>query len=464
MSSRNSARRLPRGKSRASPHAARAPLGGRKLASARKSEDLPLSLRPTSTVRADSTRISVLSLTDRKSLTRNAVSFMRTCAFVGGSENPSVDNVNRLARNVRRRCPLRSPHDREILARMPSKVPERSRGLVLLRHLMDGERHDRDSAAKLLGVNPPNAYLWMRVLKSTIPGVEWVDTARRGRAIIFRRRDPDAPPSVLALAACLTGSLAPLFGDSGWRENIAKARDYLVKRVEGQHRFEHLSRKFLFGIGGGEPTLTANREHALDDVIDAVLRSRPLTFRYDAVSRPRERKRVQPLSLAIYQHQLYVIARDDATTRPHPYRFARMLNVSVGKKAFPYPTNDQYNPDSLLSDSIGMYVSEEYPLASIRIRLSGMWATYAATHCWHVSQDVTPPDEKGSVVVSWTMRTCPELQALILSFGESAEVLAPATLRAEIAEQLERARLIYVRARRLRTTDRGARTAKAVVE
>lgn len=342
-------------------------------------------------------------------------------------------------------------------------VPERVRGLVLLRKLIEGEKHDRLSAAALLGVEPSTAYLWMKALEETIPGVEWAGGAQRGRALLYRRRDPDAPHAVVALAACVAGSLAPLFGDSAWRDNIRGARDYLVKRVEGKHRFENLSRKFLFSVGGGEPTLAEASETALDDVVDAVLHSRPLAFRYEAVSRPAERRRVQPLSLAIYQHQLYLIGRDKTDSRPHPFRFARMRNVTVAAGSFPYPTVQEYNPDALLAKSIGMYLSDDYPVEHVRVRLSGRWATYAATHRWHRSQEVAPPDARGQVIVTWTVRACPELRALILSFGQSAEVLAPVTLRNAIAKELRATASVYARAGRpglaVAPAERGSRTA-----
>ncbi len=122
-----------------------------------------------------------------------------------------------------------------------------------------------------------------------------------------------------------------------------------------------------------------------------------------------------------------------------------MRHVVVADGSFPYPTIQEYHPDALLAKSIGMYLSDDYPVELVRVRLSGRWATYAATHRWHRSQDVTPPDARGHVVVNWTVRTCPELRALLLSFGAGAEVLSPVTLRNAVAKELRAATSAYAR-------------------
>jgi len=77
----------------------------------------------------------------------------------------------------------------------------------------------------------------------------------------------------------------------------------------------------------------------------------------------------------------------------------------------------------------------------VELRLHKQWATYAQSHRWHDSQVVDVANDH--VRVRMRVRVCPELEAWILGFGEQAEVLAPPTLRAQIATRATALRAIY---------------------
>jgi proteasome accessory factor B len=148
----------------------------------------------------------------------------------------------------------------------------------------------------------------------------------------------------------------------------------------------------------------------------------------------------------VHDHQLYVVGRDDRGEL-HPYRFSRIRSVDVLDETFDYPGRTEYDPEQVFRDSFGIFL--DLPVHDVMLRLHKQWTTYAQSHRWHDSQKVeVAPDH---VIVRMRVRVCPELEAWILGFGEEAEVLAPAVLRAKIAKRVTALAALYGDARRTAT-------------
>jgi predicted DNA-binding transcriptional regulator YafY len=81
------------------------------------------------------------------------------------------------------------------------------------------------------------------------------------------------------------------------------------------------------------------------------------------------------------------------------------------------------------------------PAHDVELKLHKQWTTYAQSHRWHDSQKVEVAGDH--VIVRVHVRVCPELEAWILGFGEEAEVLAPAGLRAKIAKRVGALSQVY---------------------
>lgn len=221
--------------------------------------------------------------------------------------------------------------------------------------------------------------------------------------------------------ACLGNGVLHLPGSL-----LSKARSLSRKEA----RFRNIDRKFWFVSQGGDANIQDN-EALLDDLLDALLDERLVVLTY--LNRDGEEKKgtFAPLSVVVYQHQLYLVARHaDATLRP--LRLSRIQKVEASEP-FTYPTRDQFDPQSVFSKSFGVWLSAEEAVA-ISIRLDPAWATHARTHRWHASQRVRV--DKSGVYVTLRCRHCPELEQWVLSFGEQAEVLKPLALRKKIAARV----------------------------
>jgi hypothetical protein len=313
------------------------------------------------------------------------------------------------------------------------------RTVRLVADLVRGAEHTRGSAAKLLGVKEPAAARQLEAIEANLPGIKTRETGR-GRVYYFSTR-PSAkrPPLGTAIAACFGASLAPLFEGTSYEQGLRDATRSVVERAKRAGDFKNIDRKFFFHARGGEVALPDAGPH-LDELIEAVLVCNWVRLAYRHFDTPPSRVDIRPLSIVVYEHQLYVVGLDK-TGRHHPYRFSRIESVTRSSTTFEYPARPAYDPKQLLRDSFGIFMDPSMPVIEARVKLAPRWKAYASTHRWHPSQACEELDD--GVVVTLRVRLCPELERWVLGFGDDAEVLAPQSLRDRIAGRLERAALAY---------------------
>lgn len=304
------------------------------------------------------------------------------------------------------------------------------RPVLLLSALLRGETLDRQKVARLLDVGLAAADRHLRAL-ATMKGVK----KRRDRGkTLFSFEVPAEEPKLASLVASgLAASFARLFEGSDYMTGMREVRDALIARAPRRQRFRHIERKLFFLLQGGEQAIT-HPDSPLDEVVQAVIEEKKLRMHYEHFDGRRERIIVRPLSLMVYRQQLYIVALKSDHTH-HPFRVARVLSAEVGD-TFVYPP--EYDPRAIYRDSFGVFIPTGAPEV-IRVRLTEEWKTFIRSHRWHPTQAV----ESDGVTVRITVSLCREVEQWILSFGESAEVLEPESLRARIKTRLEQAAKVY---------------------
>lgn len=305
------------------------------------------------------------------------------------------------------------------------------RAIGLLNVLLEGGELDRQMVANRCTVGLATADRDLRAL-SRVCGVV---SERRGKRKVFRfdtGRLLAAPGFSSVIAACFGASLSSVFVGSVYEKEMREALVYLLTRTRRRKEFQEVERKFLFVRRGGEMSLP-ERSGELDDLIDATLHCQYVIIDYRHFDDRKESIRVQPLSLAIYDHQLYVLARSSGS-QPYPYRFSRIEDVSIEDETFAYPDVVEYDPRQIFEDGFGIFISNRHDVEEVEILLDRRWKVYAMTHRWHGSQTTDLIND--GVRVKLRVRICPELEAWILGFGEEARVLAPTSLREKLAERV----------------------------
>jgi predicted DNA-binding transcriptional regulator YafY len=304
----------------------------------------------------------------------------------------------------------------------------------LLDDLIRGNEHDRNTAAALLGLAPAAADRQLKAV-STVTGVE-VGRKTNRRVYRFEPAALMKPPSqATVIATCFGSSLWRLFDGTAYEQGMRQALEFVVSKSRQRANFENIDRKFVFVPRGGEVSLPDD-VGLFDDVIEAVLKHRWLALRYQHFEGEVRRVRVQPLSIAVYEHQLYLLGRPEGTQDIVPFRFSRIESAHAEGGSFAYPSRAEYDPEQVFVHSFGIFVSHEYPLADLKVRLDPRWKNYVRAHRWHRSQRVT---EQGKhLLLEMQLRICPEVEAWLLGLGDEAEVLEPEWLRAKMAKRIEK--------------------------
>jgi len=301
----------------------------------------------------------------------------------------------------------------------------------LISNLISGRELTRAEITSLLGVRVAAVDRQLEAIGRHVPLIR---EKRRGRMHIRIDRSKvsggaERVPVATMIAACVGASMARLFEGTSYEQGMHDLVQYVSRQAVHPERFQDSRRQFVFISRGGEKSLPEKQE-VLEEVVDALQRRHGLQIRYRDFMGARRSVRIEPLSLAVYDHQLYVIGRPRGQPA-HPYRFSRIEAAEAVGGTFQYPDKDSYDPERVFADSFGIFVDEKYPVSNIEVSLAPRWATFVRSHRWHRSQEAFV--RGGRVHVRLRVRLCPELISWVLGFGTEVRVLEPAVLRRRIA-------------------------------
>lgn len=142
-----------------------------------------------------------------------------------------------------------------------------------------------------------------------------------------------------------------------------------------------------------------------------------------------KRRTVHPYQLGLINNQWYLFAWDPSRKAMRTFALARMQKIKSTDDQF--TRNSSISIPDLLSEGMGVvYMPNES--IEIRIRFAPNLATVIAERKWHASQKIAPAMD-GSLELCLRVPDTNELRNWILSWGPSAEVLVPQSLRETIA-------------------------------
>lgn len=323
--------------------------------------------------------------------------------------------------------------------------------LRLVAELHAGKNVGRKRAREILGTAVAAADAQLRRIVDLLPVERFTSS---GQVFYRWKHDRSRATRTTHLSTVLAGyfgsSLGRLFEQTAYASGMREAAETLAAMSPRATRFENADRKFVFLSRGGELALPDN-EAVLSDLVQMLLDSSRAKIAYRSVDGRRRTLVVDPLSVAIYDHQLYMIARRSDGTF-HPFRFARIEKITRLSKRIEYPSRSEYDPEQIFRDSIGVYVDERFPVRDIEVRVSAWWARFMRSHRWHRSQKVTRA--RSGYVLKMRLRLCPEVTRWALGFGAEAEVIEPKVLRTRVAGEARRMAALYETAHAPRASTR----------
>jgi len=160
--------------------------------------------------------------------------------------------------------------------------------------------------------------------------------------------------------------------------------------------------------------------------------------KYGPDSAPRN-ARVRPYLIepSLQTHALYLVGFDETRAAVRTFKVERIRDVSV--------TPDRFDPPDdgveAMFDQAWDIIADQEPV-DVVIRFAPKVAARVQEARWHPSQQVTVEDD-GSLTWRATVAGTIEVRLWALQWGDDAEVLAPASLRDDVAATVRRSAARY---------------------
>lgn len=170
----------------------------------------------------------------------------------------------------------------------------------------------------------------------------------------------------------------------------------------------------------------------LPTILEAMRDNKMLTFSYkpywvedDHIS---NLYHVEPYALKVFKRRWYLLGKyGDSPLKV--YALDRILDIDIEFESFTLPAD--FDAESFFNSCFGIIVSDEDP-QTIKLKVDAFQSNYLRSLPLHPSQKETERTEENSVFTYFLRPTFDFVQEL-LTLRETAEVLAPKELRAEMA-------------------------------
>ena len=162
-----------------------------------------------------------------------------------------------------------------------------------------------------------------------------------------------------------------------------------------------------------------------------------LTYQSQHATEPATRD-VYPYGLTRHKGSLYLVAFAVEHEEIRRYKVNRIEAAESTPFVFQRP--DAFDIKEFLADSFGIFGGSDD--ITVIVKILPPAARHALESAWHDGQ-VLARQRDGSVLAQFQLSTTVEIKSWILSYGANAQVLEPASLRAEMAAELEQMTKYY---------------------
>jgi proteasome accessory factor B len=186
--------------------------------------------------------------------------------------------------------------------------------------------------------------------------------------------------------------------------------------------------------------LYEGRLEDVNDIMTALLREERLRVTHEGVSGGKKTFVLEPYTLLVYKKGLYLSGKSEGhggEIRTFALDGFRAVEWRRGDK-FEYPAD--YKPEQITEGSFGLFRGKE--TTRVRVRFDEKVARYVQRRMWHPTQRFKKLPG-GGVEMTMDVRGTVEIVSWVLGFGGTAEVMEPASLRADVAADAERAAARY---------------------
>ncbi len=257
-------------------------------------------------------------------------------------------------------------------------------------------------------------------------------------AVLSRREEPISA-SIFQYAATWAAACHLAHGGTVLGESV----DDVLRRIEAEFEprtaalLDRVATAFYYVPFG--PKSYADNQEVIDDLVTAVLYQQVLTIHYQALGAEEPTaRRVEPYTMLMYRDGLYLLGRCEGQMRI--YAAGRIRGTETTGERFELP--EDFHPAKLFRDRLGLWQSA-HPPELVRLAFAAGAARVAQERdmpggaTWSEAPD-------GRAILEMRIPVTPEVCTWVLGWADQVEVLAPASLRAEVGAALQAALAPYV--------------------
>ena len=180
------------------------------------------------------------------------------------------------------------------------------------------------------------------------------------------------------------------------------------------------------------PTNEAFPDVLISKLYQAIVQSRIVEFYYDSLTSKSRTREVEPLHVFYREGAWYLYGKEN--TKGRTFHLQRIRDFAITDRTFDPPKD--FEIQKLLEDSFGVY--EGTKPQWVEALFCGPAARIVSERRWHVSQTMKWEGDR----LRFRMRVVisVEIERWILGWGEQATVISPVSLKAAVAERIEKAR------------------------
>jgi proteasome accessory factor B len=182
----------------------------------------------------------------------------------------------------------------------------------------------------------------------------------------------------------------------------------------------------------------SSKQKVIEVCILAIEDERPLEICYRAGGGPCKDYRLHPYGLIFFHNSLYLIGHAPKVKELRTFKVDRIDEAQILEGEFSRPAD--LDLSEIYENSFGIFHSDQ--VIPVKVRLAPEAAASVLEKKWHPSQKVDKHAD-GSVTATWQLGDTTEFKSWVLSFGATAEVLTPKSLRDEIRQAAEATSRLY---------------------
>ena len=181
------------------------------------------------------------------------------------------------------------------------------------------------------------------------------------------------------------------------------------------------------------PFATVILPEVLATVFECLRTSTRLEIEYRSPGGEPEWRQIDPYHGVRFEGDWYVVGHCHLRDAIRTFSLARMVTARKGRERFALPAHFDFR--RLFGSHFGIHWGAGE--VEVRIRFAAQAAAYVRERRWHPSQAIDEQPD-GSLILTLTVNHLLELKRWILSWGDTAQVLAPTALADDLRETARR--------------------------